>query len=133
VLGALTTGACHRPRHNALARRSLVGLERDAAAEAFSRFLDDRTYTRTQIDFTWAVVTHLTERGVMDVDLLYEPPFTDHAPQAEDLFSGSDVDLVHTLTAFRPSAGLAEGVAWPTHASDSQERGTSPTTAATGG
>jgi hypothetical protein len=32
--------------------RSLVGLERDAAAEAFSRFLDERTYTRAQIDLS---------------------------------------------------------------------------------
>jgi type I restriction enzyme, R subunit len=93
--------------------RSLVGLERDAASEAFSRFLDDRTYTRAQIDFVWVVVTHLTERGVMDVDLLYEAPFTDHAPHGpEDLFSGSDVDaLVDALTAIRATAGPAEGVA----------------------
>ena len=93
--------------------RSLVGLERDAAAEALSRFLDDRTYTRAQIDFVWVVVTHLTERGVMDVDLLYEPPFTDHAPHGpEDLFSGSDVDaLVDALKAVRATAGSAEGVA----------------------
>jgi type I restriction enzyme R subunit len=93
--------------------RSLVGLERDAAAEAFSRFLDARTYSRAQIDFVWVVVTHLTERGVMDVDLLYEPPFTDHAPHGpEDLFSGSDVDaLVDALAAVRATAGPAEGVA----------------------
>jgi type I restriction enzyme, R subunit len=93
--------------------QSLVGLARDAAAEAFSRFLDDRTYTRAQIDFAWVVVTHLTERGVMDVDLLYEPPFTDHAPnEPEDLFSGSDVDaLVDALKAVRATAGSAEGVA----------------------
>jgi type I restriction enzyme R subunit len=93
--------------------RSLVGLERDAAAEAFSRFLDDRTYTRAQIDFVWVVVTHLTERGTMDVDLLYEAPFADHAPHGpEDLFSGSDVDaLVDALAAVRATAGTAEGVA----------------------
>jgi len=30
----------------------------------------DTTYTRSQIDFVWVVVTHLTERGVLDVDLL---------------------------------------------------------------
>ena len=93
--------------------RSLVGLERDAAVEAFSRFLDDRTYSRAQIDFVWVVVTHLTERGVMDIDLLYEPPFTDHAPHGpEDLFSGSDVDaLVDALTAIRATAEPAAGVA----------------------
>ena len=29
--------------------------------------------TRAQIGFFWVVVLHLTERGVMDVDLLDEP------------------------------------------------------------
>ena len=93
--------------------RSLVGLERDAAVEAFSRFLDDRTYHRAQIDFVWVVVTHLTEAGVMDADRLYEAPFTDHAPHGpEDLFSGSDVDeLVGALKAISATAGTAEGVA----------------------
>jgi len=93
--------------------RSLVGLERDAAVEAFSRFLDDRTYNRAHIDFVWVVVTHLTEARVMDADRLYEAPFTDHAPHGpEDLFSGSDVDeLVGALNAISATAGSAEGVA----------------------
>jgi len=49
----------------------------------------------------------------MDVDLLYEPPFTDQAPHGpEDLFSGSDVDtLVDALSAIRTTAGPGEGVA----------------------
>ena len=47
--------------------------------------------TRAQIGFFWVVVLHLTERGVMDVDLLYEPPFTDHAPhRPDDLFRRLD-------------------------------------------
>ena len=93
--------------------RSLVGLERDAAVEAFSRFLDDRTYSRAQIDFVWVVVTHLTEARVMDADRLYEAPFTDHAPHGpEDLFSGSDVDeLVGALKAISATAGTIEGLA----------------------
>ena len=64
-------------------------------------------------DFVWVVVTHLTERGVMDVEPLYEPPFTDHAPHGpEDLFSGADVGaLVDALAAVRATAGPAEGVA----------------------
>jgi hypothetical protein len=79
-------------------------------------FMDDRTYTRAQIDFVWVVVTYLTEAGVMDADRLYEAPFTDHAPHGpEDLFSGADVDeLVAALNAIRATAGPAEGVAWRT-------------------
>lgn len=93
--------------------RSLVALERDVAAEAFSRFVSARTYTRAQVDFVWVVVTRLTEQGVMDVARLYKPPFTDHTPHGpDDLFSGSDVDgLVDALTAIRATVGPAEGVA----------------------
>jgi len=49
----------------------------------------------------------------MDVNLLYEPPFNDHAPHGpEDLFSGSDVDaLIDALAAVRATAGPSEGVA----------------------
>ncbi|MCL3862048.1 DEAD/DEAH box helicase family protein [Actinotalea sp. K2] len=78
--------------------RSLVGLERDAASEAFSRFLNGATYTRAQIDFVWTIVTHLSENGVMDAERLYEPPFTDSAPTGPDgLFSGSDIDDLESV------------------------------------
>src|SRR5450830_206057 len=93
--------------------RSLVGLERDAAAEAFSRFLDGSTYTRAQIDFVWTIVTHLTENGVMTASRLYEVPFTDHAPHGPDeLFSGSDLDaLIAVLDEVRETAATAGGAA----------------------
>jgi type I restriction enzyme R subunit len=93
--------------------RSLVGLERDAAAEAFSRFLDGSTYTRAQIDFVWTIVTNLTENGVMEAGRLYEPPFTDHAPHGpEELFSGSDVDeMVAVLEQVRATAASTAGAA----------------------
>jgi type I restriction enzyme R subunit len=93
--------------------RSLVGLERDAASEAFSQFLNGTTYTRAQIDFVWTIVTDLTENGVMDAGRLYEPPFTDHAPQGpEDLFSGADIDeLVAVLDAVNRSASNRDGAA----------------------
>lgn len=64
------------------------------------------TLTANQLDFISLIVTYLTEHGVIDVDRLYEAPFTDVAPEGpESLFSGADVDLlVATLDAVRKAA-----------------------------
>ena len=55
--------------------RSLVGLDRNAAKEAFGRFLDENRYSR-QIRFVEMVIDKLTQRGVMELGQLYEPLFT---------------------------------------------------------
>ena len=55
--------------------RSLVGMDRAAAKAALSEFIDGRS--ANQIEFVEMIIDHLTERGVMDPGLLYEPPFTD--------------------------------------------------------
>jgi type I restriction enzyme R subunit len=62
--------------------RSLVGLAREAANEALTTFLDDRTLGANQIEFVNLMVNHLTEHGVMDA-ALYEIPL---APQGPDRF-----------------------------------------------
>ncbi len=57
--------------------RKLVGLDREAAIEAFGEFLHSTTYSATQIRFIEQIISNLTQNGAMDPDLLYEPPFTD--------------------------------------------------------
>ena len=86
--------------------RSLVGLERSAAAEALAGFIDGRTLSANQLDFVGLVVEHLTENGVMDAGRLYESPFTDVAPQGpEGIFPVEDVnELVAAIEAVRASA-----------------------------
>lgn len=86
--------------------RSLIGLDRGAAKEAFAEFLAGETMTASQIEFVDLIVNHLTDSGVMAAALLYETPFTDIAPHGpEDLFSGEDIDaLVHVLDRVRATA-----------------------------
>jgi type I restriction enzyme, R subunit len=73
--------------------RTLVGLDRAAATDALSGFIDGKTLTAAQHDFISLVVAHLTENGVMDAKLLYEQPFTGVAPGGpEEIFPVARVD-----------------------------------------
>lgn len=78
--------------------RALVGLDREAAKEAFGEFLTGRTFTADQIHFVDMIINQLTENGVMEPARLYEPPFTDLAPHGpESLFRTDDVDRLVTV------------------------------------
>jgi type I restriction enzyme, R subunit len=70
--------------------RSLVGLDRAAAQEAFAEFLSTGTATAAQIEFINMIIEHLTIRGVIEPGLLYEPPFTDIAPTGPDQVFGEE-------------------------------------------
>ena len=86
--------------------RSLVGLDREAAKQAFSQFLSGGTATANQVEFVNLIVDYLTENGVMDPKRLYESPFTDVNPRGpEGVFSSVQVDqLVAVLTEIRERA-----------------------------
>jgi type I restriction enzyme R subunit len=87
--------------------RSLVGLQREAAKQAFAGFLAGRTLAASQIEFINLVIDHLTERGAIAPEQLYQSPFTDLAPQGpEALFPGKEVDqLFGILETVRSRAG----------------------------
>ena len=73
--------------------RSIVGLDRAAAKQAFARFLDDRNYSRNQIEFVNLVIDYLTQHGTIDVGRVYESPFTSVAPEGPDaIFPTPDLD-----------------------------------------
>lgn len=86
--------------------RSLIGLDREAAKQALSGFIDGKTLTANQIEFIDLVIDHLTERGVLDPRRLYESPFTDLDDQGvSGLFPQDTIKaLVTTLAEVRKRA-----------------------------
>jgi len=86
--------------------RSLVGLDREAAKEAFAKFLGGKNLTANQIEFVNLIIEHLTEHGSMDPAMLYESPYTDYHPQGVDGMFGSSYagELVAVLEEVRRHA-----------------------------
>ena len=82
--------------------RSLIGLDRVAAKAAFAEFLDDKRYSRNQIQFVNMVIDELTERGVVEVARVYESPYTAVAPEGpEAIFADADLDrIIDTIERF---------------------------------
>lgn len=83
--------------------RSLVGLDRAAAKEAFVTFLDDKRYTANQIRFVTMIIDELTTTGVVEPGRVYESPYDTLAPSGpEGLFGVEDIDrLFAALDQFR--------------------------------
>ncbi len=87
--------------------RSMVGMDRAAAQEAFSEFLSNRSLTTPQIRFIEMIIDQLTARGVMEPSALYEAPFSSvHSGGPEELFAGKDSvieGIFERLKALQPS------------------------------
>ena len=86
--------------------RSLVGLDRETAKQAFSQFVVGTTATASQLEFIDLIVQYLTENGVMDAARLYESPFTDISPRGpEALFAPTRMtEMVRVLDEIRERA-----------------------------
>lgn len=86
--------------------RSLVGMERDAVAQAFSVLVGGSRASADQIEFIELIVEELTQAGQMDARRLYESPFLDISPQGpEGLFPAAKVEkMVQVLQEIRQRA-----------------------------
>ena len=86
--------------------RSLVGMEREAVAQAFSEVIAGTQVTADQIEFIELIVSELTTNGVLEAGRLYESPFLDISPQGpEGLFPVAKVDrMVQVLEEIRQRA-----------------------------
>ncbi|MEB3310736.1 MAG: DEAD/DEAH box helicase family protein [Snowella sp.] len=91
--------------------RQLVGLDRNAAKEAFNKYLTGNNFTANQIRFVEEIIDYLTQRGIMNPGLLYEPPFTNiHDEGLDGLFSTDDADQIWNLVrSFNETVGATFG------------------------
>ncbi len=88
--------------------RSLIGLDRAAAIQALNEFTSGKLLSSNQLEFVNLIVTHLTERGIVEAALLYEPPFTSFAPLGPDaLFSIEQMDELFVVLDDVRSRALA--------------------------
>ena len=69
--------------------REIVGLDMNAAKEAFSEYLESANYDSRQIYFVNQIVEYIVHNGVMkDLSVLQESPFTDRGSVVEIYFYG---------------------------------------------
>lgn len=90
--------------------RELVGLDMNAAKEAFSNFLDEEAYNAEQIQFVDQVIDYLVNNGILDMSQLFEPPFTDnHGESAYGFFDeGTVVELFGVIRKVNANAVVTE-------------------------
>jgi type I restriction enzyme R subunit len=88
--------------------RKLVGLDRNAAKLAFAQYLEGGNFSANQIRFVETIIDHLTQNGVMDPGLLYEPPFTDlHHKGLDGVFEDDDANqIVLLVDSFNETVGV---------------------------
>ena len=86
--------------------RSVVGLDREAAKRALGRFANQEGLTANQTEFVNLLLDHLTERGYIDPNLLYESPYTDLDDQGvSGLFGPGEVkELIGLLKSVKDRA-----------------------------
>ena len=71
--------------------RGIVGLDMNAAKEAFSEFLDETNYDSRQIYFVNQIVEYIVHNGMLtDLSVLQESPFTDQG-SVVDIFTDISV------------------------------------------
>lgn len=57
--------------------RSIVGLDVNAAQEAFTEFISSGSLRADQMTFIQNIITYLTKNGTIDPAMMFETPFTD--------------------------------------------------------
>ena len=89
--------------------RSILGLDRKAALEAFSAFLDKGNLSANQQKFVEVIIDHFENEGVIDPGQLYESPYDQfHMEGIEGVFGDEDTSMIISIVE-SVNAGVKEG------------------------
>lgn len=85
--------------------RGILGLDVNAAQEAFSKFLQKGNLTADQQKFIQSIIDHFVYNGVIDPKLLYESPFTDiNSDGLAGIFPEEARELIETIRQINNNA-----------------------------
>ena len=88
--------------------RSIIGLDPEAVKERFNSFVKKHTrLNSTQLRFMQMLQNHISKYGSIEIERLYEEPFTALAADGVDgIFNDDQInDLLEIIGAFGPVQG----------------------------
>ncbi len=86
--------------------RGIIGMDADAVHERFTAFVQEHpSLASHQIKFLDLLQNHISKYGAIDVDRLYEPPFTNvHSDGLDGIFDDALAgELLEIVESFKPS------------------------------
>lgn len=84
--------------------RQIAKMDKDAAEEAFSQFINDNSLNEKQIAFVKKVINYISVNGYMDVKDMFQAPF-DKPDDALSIFSRDDMDsLLRVINGIKENA-----------------------------
>lgn len=83
-----------------------------AAKAAFSKFLDEDSYNPQQINFVNQIIDYLLSNGVLEIEQIFEPPFTNMHDESAYGFFDKDkvVELFSCVRSINANAVVDEAV-----------------------
>jgi type I restriction enzyme R subunit len=90
--------------------RTIVGMDEDAVEAHFKQFRSNHTLNANQLRFMALLKVHIAKYGSIEIDKLYEPPFTGIDSDGVDGVFPNDKDvddLIDILEVFTPGQTTA--------------------------
>jgi type I restriction enzyme R subunit len=85
--------------------RSIIGLEANAAKEAFGKILVGQALNSQQIRFMDMVINFFNVKGIIEPSMLFEPPFTDiSASSVAGVFPDNSNDIIKLIEEINATA-----------------------------